>query len=68
MNRGIGIALLVAGIVLIIYGLNASDSISSHVSQTFTGTPTHKTIWLLVGGCVAGIVGAVMIFQRSGKS
>ena len=60
-------ALLVAGIVLIVFGINASHSFSSNVSQTFTGTPTHKAIWLLVGGCVAAIVGAVMAFQRSRK-
>jgi hypothetical protein len=35
MNKGIGIALLVVGIALIIYGFNASDSVSSNVSRAF---------------------------------
>lgn len=47
MNKGLGIALLVVGIALIIYGSNASDSVSSGVSRAFTGTPTDKTMWLL---------------------
>jgi hypothetical protein len=67
MNKGIGIALLVVGIALIIYGSNASDSVSSDVSRTFTGAPTNKTMWLLLGGSASAIVGAVMTFRPSGK-
>jgi hypothetical protein len=65
MNKAIGLALLVVGVVLIIYGINASDSVSSHVSQTFTGAPTNKTLWLLVGGSAAAIVGAALAFVPS---
>ena len=67
MSRAIGLALLVAGVVLMVYGINASDSVSSHLSQTFTGTPTNKTVWMLVGGVVAAIVGAALVFTRSRK-
>lgn len=67
MNKGIGIALLVVGVALIIYGFNASDSVSSDVSRTFTGSPTNKTLWLLLGGTAAAIVGAVMTLRRSGN-
>jgi hypothetical protein len=67
MNRGIGIALLVVGVVLVIYGLNASDSVSSHVSKAFTGAPTNKTLWLLLGGAASAIVGAVMTFRGALK-
>jgi hypothetical protein len=67
MNKGIGIALLVVGIALITYGFDASDSVSSDVSRTFTGAPTNKTMWLLLGGTASAIVGAVMSFRRSGK-
>ena len=68
MNKGIGIALLVVGIALIIYGCNASDSVSSGVSRVFTGAPTDKTLWLLLGGGAAAIVGAVMTFRGSRKA
>jgi hypothetical protein len=67
MNNGIGIALLVVGITLIVYGFNASDSVSSGVSRAFTGAPTDKALWLLLGGGAAAIVGAVMTFRPSGK-
>jgi hypothetical protein len=65
MNKGIGVALLVVGIALIVYGFNASDSVSSGVSRVFTGAPTDKTLWLLLGGGAATIVGAVMTFRGS---
>lgn len=63
MNRILSIALLGGGIVLIIYGISASDSIGSGFSRFFTGAPTDKTIWLLVGGVIAAVAGAVGLFR-----
>jgi hypothetical protein len=67
MNKGIGIALLVIGIALITYGFDASDSVSSDVSRTFTGTPTNRAMWLVLGGTASAIIGLVMSFRRSGR-
>ena len=57
MNKLISLAILAGGIVLVIYGVAASESFSSDVSRFFTGSPTDKTIWLLIGGIVAIIIG-----------
>lgn len=57
MNKPISLALLAVGIVLIIFGISASDSFGSDVSRFFTGKPTDKAMWLLVGGIAAAIVG-----------
>ncbi len=54
MNKIISIALLAAGIVLIVIGANASNSVGSGFSRFFTGSPTDKTIWLLIGGIGRG--------------
>jgi hypothetical protein len=59
MNKGISLALVVVGVVLVVYGLNASHSVGSDVSRAVSGTPTDKTIWLLIGGVLAGIIGIV---------
>jgi hypothetical protein len=67
MNKAISLALLVAGIVLIIIGINASNSIGSDFSRLFTGSPTDKSIWFLVGGVVAAAIGAGGLF-RGAKS
>jgi hypothetical protein len=56
-NKLLFIALLVVGVVLLVLGVIASDSVSSDFSRLFTGEPTDKTIWLLVGGGLAAVVG-----------
>jgi len=57
MNKGMSVALLVVGILLIIWGVSALESFGSDVSRFFTGAPTNKAVWLLIGGIVAGVVG-----------
>ena len=57
MNKLVSLALLVGGVVLIIVGINATNSFSSDVSRFFTGSPTDKAIWILIGGIVAAVVG-----------
>jgi hypothetical protein len=68
MNKPVSLALLVGGVVLIIYGISASDSVSSGFSRFFTGAPTDKTLWMLIGGIVAAIVGLSGFVRRSPKS
>jgi len=57
MNKAIMLAILAGGIILVIYGVSASESFSSDVSRFFNGSPTDKTIWLLAGGVVAIVIG-----------
>jgi hypothetical protein len=67
MNKPISIALLVAGVVLTVIGINASNSLSSSVSRAFTGAPTDKAVWMLVGGIIMGIVGLIGLGVGSRK-
>jgi hypothetical protein len=57
MNRLVSLVLLIGGIVLIIFGVSASESVGSGFSRLFTGTPTDKTIWLLIVGIIAAAIG-----------
>ena len=57
MNKIVSLALLVGGVALIIVGINATNSFSSDISRFFTGSPTDKAIWILIGGIVALVVG-----------
>jgi hypothetical protein len=62
MNRAISLAFLVGGVVLLIFGINASQSLGSDISRFFTGSPTDKAIWMLIGGgalCIIGLVGVL---------
>ena len=65
MNKAIGLALLAVGIALIVYGIDSTNSAASNVSKTFTGSPTNKALWLLLGGIASAIYGAVMTFKPS---
>jgi hypothetical protein len=65
MNKPISLALLVGGIILVIYGAQASDSIGSSFSRLFTGAPTDKTVWFLVGGGVAAVAGLAGLLRGS---
>ena len=59
------LALLVGGVVLIVTGINATNSFSSDVSRFFNGTPTDKAVWMLIGGAVAATAGMAMMFRKS---
>jgi len=63
MNNIVGLAIFAVGIVLLVFGFNASHSFSSDVSRVFTGNPTDKSIWLLMGGAAAVIVGLVLAIR-----
>ena len=65
MNKIFSLALLAGGLVLMIIGINATNSFSSDVSQFFTGSPTDKAIWMLIGGIVATVVGLTMTLRSS---
>jgi len=65
MNKPLSLALLAGGIVLIVFGVNASNSLGSDVSRFFTGSPTDKAMWLLVGGAVAAVAGLVGLLRGS---
>jgi len=65
MNKLISVALLVGGVVLIIYGINATNSFTSDVSKFFTGSPTDKAVWMLIGGVIAAIIGLTGTLRSS---
>ena len=65
MNKALGTALFVVGIVLVIAGFNASQSFASDVSRLFTGSATNKAMWMLVGGAIAAIAGTVFYPEKT---
>jgi len=65
MNKAFSFALIVVGAVLLIYGINASESIGSDISRLFTGSPTDEAVWLTLGGIVALALGIGGLAMRS---
>jgi len=68
MNKVISLVLLIGGIILLVYGISAADSIGSAFSRLFTGAPTDRSIWLLVGGAVATLAGVAGLARGSSSS
>ena len=69
MNKLISLVLLVGGVVLVVMGIIAMDSFSSDISRFFTGAPTDKSVWMLIGGVVASLAGlSGMAFFRPSNS
>jgi len=64
MNKPLAIALLVAGVLLLIFGFQANDSVSSETSKLFTGAPTNKALVMMVAGILAAVVGLVSLVRR----
>lgn len=62
MNKALSIAILVVGVVLLIFGINAHDSLASSAKEVVTGSPTDKSIWLIVLGIIGIIVGGLSSF------
>lgn len=65
MNRGLSIGLLVVGVILLVWGFNASQSFASEVSDAVTGAPTDRSIWLIVLGGLSAAVGGFGLLRRS---
>lgn len=68
MNKAISVALIAVGVILVIWGVSASESFSSDVSRAFTGSPTDRTMWLLLGGVGLGVTGLVSFFYTARKA
>jgi len=59
--RIVGIVLLVVGVAVLIYGVNASHSFADRVSDTFTGRFTEATTWYIIGGAASGLLGLLLV-------
>jgi LPXTG-motif cell wall-anchored protein len=67
MSKIPSIAFLIIGIILLVYGLDASNSVSSSVSNAVTGSPTNKSIWLIVLGVLGILSGGFGLFFRRSR-
>lgn len=57
MKMPLALAILVVGIILLLFGLNSADSITDSFSRFFSGHFSDRTMWFIVGGSVCVVVG-----------
>ena len=67
MNFATSMALLIVGVILLVWGFSALDSFGSDVSRFFTGSPTDKAVWLMIGGVLASVIGFVGVVRGTRK-
>ncbi|MEX1197938.1 MAG: DUF3185 family protein [Pseudohongiellaceae bacterium] len=64
-NRKIfGFVLLAAGIVLLYFGWQSSQSAGDQVTEAITGQFTDNTMWLIIGGIASAVAGAFLALGR----
>jgi len=64
-----GVFMLIAGITLLLFGMNASHSFADQTSNTFTGRFTDKTMWYMIVGGAAAMLGLLSVLAGfRGKS
>lgn len=64
MNRAMSVGLVVVGVILIVLGVNAAESFASDFKRFFSGTPTDKSIWMLIGGALLAVIGVFGLSRR----
>ena len=67
MIRAVSLAILAAGIVLLVLGINASNSFGSDVSRFFTGSPSDRAVWMITGGVLMTVGGLAGFALNPGK-
>lgn len=61
-TRILGIALIVAGAIMLFMGWNATESLTEQASEALAGRYTDDTRMYLIGGAVAAVVGFLLLF------
>lgn len=55
-----GIVLLVVGVALLLYGVNASNSMADQLHGAWTGRFTERTTWYIIVGIALGVAGLLV--------
>lgn len=64
LNKVTGIALVVVGGLLILWGYNESQSLDSRLIRLYTDYPGQNTFYYYIGGGVCLLLGAFNLLRR----
>jgi hypothetical protein len=64
MNYTLSVIFIVAGIIMLVMGLMSADSLASQFTRFFSGHPTDKAMWLLIGGVTSLLIGTGWGYSR----
>lgn len=63
----ISAGLLIAGILLLFFGFQEYQSVGSEVEEFFTGSPSNKALWMLIGGAAATVAGLFGLLKKKNR-
>jgi len=64
MRKAISAALFIGGLILLWFGYQEYHSFQSEVHNFFTGTPTDRAMWMLIGGAAISVAGLVGLLRK----
>lgn len=64
MKKAIYAGLFIAGLLLLFFGYQEYQSVSSEVEEFFTGSPSNNALWMLIGGAAASVIGLVGLLKK----
>jgi uncharacterized membrane protein YidH (DUF202 family) len=64
MRRLIGLVILIVGIVLLLFGINSTQTMGEHIVEGTTGRYTQMTMWYIIGGIILIIGGLGLCIKR----
>ena len=64
-NNPLALVILLVGVLLLILGIAASDSVASSFSKFFSGTPSDRSVWLMIAGVVGIGIGSALTWRGS---
>jgi hypothetical protein len=63
-NKILGLALLVLGVVLIYFGINATEAPMEQIAESLTGKYSDETMYYLIGGGISAVLGLVLLLKK----
>ena len=64
-NQVIGLALLVAGLIVLFFGYQSAQALDDQIFEAITGRFTESTMWLFIIGGVLSVVGiGLLVLKR----
>lgn len=63
LSRPVGAAILVLGVVLLVFAFNASNAPVDQIANSLTGRYTDQTMMYLLSGIAAAVIGAGPLFS-----
>jgi hypothetical protein len=63
MNNITGLAIFAVGIVLLIFGFNASQPFSGELARSISANSDATSIWLVAGGAAAVLAGLILAIR-----